>query len=42
MGKEFQCDNLKRINQRMISYMDKDMRRCFEDVVNNYLEQVTQ
>jgi hypothetical protein len=42
MGKEFQCGSLKRINKRLISYMDKDMKKCFEGVVNNYLEQVTQ
>jgi len=36
------CDANKKINKRMIAYMDKDMKHCFEEVVNNFLEQITQ
>jgi hypothetical protein len=42
IGQNGKCEANKKVNKRMIAYMDKDMKHCFEDVVNNYLEQITQ
>jgi hypothetical protein len=42
LGQSVNCETNKKINKRMIIFMDKDMKCCFEDVVNNYLEQITQ
>ena len=42
LGQKPQCDNEKKINKRMITFMDNEMKDCFEDVVNGYLEQITE
>lgn len=36
------CEANKKINKRMITYMDKEMKHCFEEVVKSYIDQVIQ
>jgi len=40
LGKQTDCVNEKKINDRIIDFMDDELKNCFETVVANYLNHV--
>jgi len=39
-SKQTNCSNEKKINERIIDYMDKELKKCFESIASNYLNMV--
>jgi len=40
LGKQSDCENENKINDRIIDFMDVELKKCFESVVTNYLSQI--
>lgn len=39
LGKQSDCENEEKINNRIIDFMDTQLKKCFESIISNYLHQ---